>query len=77
MDAWMLGPRIGKASLRRMQFKSAEDGNVTMQIWLGKQMLGQRDKSEIDHGVTDTLAALMAQIDGRTPRIPGHVPGAA
>lgn len=34
----------GKASLRRMQWKSAEDGNVTMQIWLGKQNLGQSDK---------------------------------
>lgn len=33
----------GKASLRRMQFKSAESGNATMLIWLGKQYLGQRD----------------------------------
>lgn len=45
-------------------------------FWL-KNRRGWKDKSEIDHGVTDTLAALMAQIDGRTPRIPGHVPGAA
>jgi len=37
----------GKSSLRRNQWKSAQDGNVTMQIWLGKQMLGQRDKSEV------------------------------
>ena len=37
----------GKASLRRMQGKSAQDGNVTAQIWLGKQMLGQRDKHEL------------------------------
>ena len=34
----------GKMSLRRQQFKSAENGNVTMQIWLGKQYLGQTDK---------------------------------
>jgi hypothetical protein len=27
----------GKMSLRRQQFKTAESGNVTMQIWLGKQ----------------------------------------
>jgi len=38
----------GKSSLRRNQWKSAQDGNVTMQIWLGKQMLGQRDKSDVD-----------------------------
>lgn len=37
----------GKASLRRMQFKSATNGNVTMQIWLGKQYLGQSDKQEL------------------------------
>lgn len=36
----------GKMSLRRQQFRSAENGNVTMQIWLGKQWLGQTDKVE-------------------------------
>lgn len=37
----------GKASLRRMQWKAAEGGNPTMLVWLGKQVLGQRDKQEI------------------------------
>jgi hypothetical protein len=41
------GIESGKASLRRMQWKSAQDGNVTSQIWLGKQYLGQRDKNEL------------------------------
>lgn len=36
----------GKSSLRRMQWKAAENGNTTMLIWLGKQYLGQSDKSE-------------------------------
>jgi len=36
----------GKMSLRRMQWRTAEKGNATMQIWLGKQYLGQSDKSE-------------------------------
>lgn len=36
----------GKASLRRAQWKAAQDGNPTMLIWLGKQMLGQKDKVE-------------------------------
>jgi len=45
----------GRASLRRAQWKSAvgdkgTPGNITMQIWLGKQMLGQRDKQEIEQG---------------------------
>jgi hypothetical protein len=33
----------GKASLRRAQWKAAQDGNPTMLVWLGKQMLGQKD----------------------------------
>lgn len=37
----------GKVSLRRAQWKLAQDGNPTMLIWLGKQMLGQKDKQEL------------------------------
>lgn len=37
------GLESARSSLRRWQFKAAANGNVTMQIWLGKQMLGQRD----------------------------------
>lgn len=37
------GIRSGKMSLRRLQWKSAEKGNVTMLIYLGKQYLGQRE----------------------------------
>lgn len=36
----------GRASLRRSQWKLAQDGNPTMLVWLGKQVLGQRDKHE-------------------------------
>ena len=38
----------GKVSLRRMQWQSAERGNVTMQIFLGKQYLGQKDQQGIE-----------------------------
>jgi hypothetical protein len=37
------GAEGGRKSLRRMQFESANRGNVAMQIWLGKQYLGQSD----------------------------------
>jgi len=43
----------GKASLRRMQWKAAEAGNPTMLVWLGKNMLDQRDKVEQDHLSSD------------------------
>lgn len=37
----------GDELLRTAQFKNAMSGNVTMQIWLGKQRLNQADKQEI------------------------------
>ena len=37
----------GKMSLRRAQWKSAEGGNVSMQIWLGKQWLGQKEQHDV------------------------------
>lgn len=41
------GQGSGRVSLRRRQFKAANDGNATMLIWLGKQYLGQADKQEV------------------------------
>lgn len=37
----------GKAMLRVKQFQTAIEGNPTMQIFLGKQNLGQTEKSEL------------------------------
>ena len=47
----------GNMSLRRAQFKSAEGGNVSMQIWLGKQWLGQKEQQEIslDRSTDETI----------------------
>lgn len=48
------GPQIaewreaGKASLRRKQWEKAMDGNIVMLIWLGKQYLGQSDRTISD-----------------------------
>lgn len=41
--AWDRGMSNLKLSLRRQQVKLADTGNVTMLIWLGKNLLGQRD----------------------------------
>jgi len=41
------GQEEGKMSLRRIQWKLANNDNVTMAIWLGKQYLGQTDKQEL------------------------------
>jgi hypothetical protein len=38
---------VGKVSLRRAQHRNAvEHNNTAMQIWLGKQYLGQAEKTE-------------------------------
>ena len=37
-----------KPKLRRLQWRSAENGNASLLIWLGKQYLGQTDKQEIE-----------------------------
>lgn len=39
-----------KSHLRKAQWKSALDGNVTMQIWLGKNILGQSDQPVVGDG---------------------------
>ncbi len=45
-DTIKKGKDKGKMSLRRLQWEKAQTGNTTMLIWLGKQILGQRDKIE-------------------------------
>jgi hypothetical protein len=59
--------------LRQLQWESATHGNITMQIWLGKQRLDQRDKQEIiqQH---DPLADLLAEFKKAHER--GYVPPA-
>lgn len=43
-----------KMSLRRKQLSMANKGNCTMLIWLGKQLLGQREpKHELELGGRD------------------------
>lgn len=37
------GKARGRVKLRRAQYEKALEGNPTMLIWLGKQMLGQTD----------------------------------
>lgn len=36
----------GKCSIRRAQYKKALEGNPAMLIWMGKQVLGQREQLE-------------------------------
>jgi len=44
-----------------MQWEAAKKGNVTMMIWLGKQLLGQRDQME--HSGPDGGPVSIARIE--------------
>ena len=46
-----------------MQWQAAENGNPTMLIWLGKQMLDQKDKVE-NSGTMDTNTRLIVELVG-------------
>lgn len=41
------GKERGRAKLRKMQWDTAEAGNPALLIWLGKQILNQKDKQEL------------------------------
>lgn len=45
-DAVKRGEQLRNGSLRRKQFQMAMKGNATMLIWLGKQLLDQKEKVE-------------------------------
>jgi hypothetical protein len=47
--AYQRGQELGKASIRRMQFMTAKT-QYPMQIWLGKQYLGQADRVDAPKG---------------------------
>jgi hypothetical protein len=49
-QAYEEGKAEGRVSLRRQQYQAANAGNITMQIWLGKQFLGQTDKADLSSG---------------------------
>jgi len=48
-EAMERGRAKGRISVRRHQMKLLEAGNATMSVWLGKQLLGQRDVITAEH----------------------------
>ena len=65
IQAYNAGLDSGRVSLRKMQFKSALEGNSSLLIWLGKNILKQRDNVDIEHsgGITTDYSKLtLAQL---------------
>lgn len=73
------GPAIKKGrdelrmSLRRRQVMVAEKGNVTMLIWLGKQLLGQKDKVEATPAEQDATQLTYSEMIAHAAKHAGKV----
>lgn len=61
-EAFERGRSKGKITVRRYQIKLLRAGNATMGIWLGKQLLGQRDVQEIEVGPKSESAQNLAAL---------------
>ena len=59
-----------KYNLRKLQNTAAKKGNPALLIFLGKNVLGQQDKVEQIHGVTDALSDLMKEISTNGSGLP-------
>lgn len=64
-EAFDNGKEAGRASLRRQQWKLAESGHATMQIWLGKQYLGQQDKQAVEYSGDEAFQAIWRGLSAR------------
>lgn len=60
----------GKISLRRKQLQVAMDGSVPMLIWLGKQLLGQKDSAMVNNTILNRNSQICK--DGSFPGFPGE-----
>lgn len=60
------GKAEGRQKLRLMQWAAAAKGNVTMLIWLGKQILSQSDQPPPDEDADETYTPPDSMVDDRT-----------
>src|SRR3982074_2357512 len=56
------GKAKGRISVRRMQMKLLEQGNATMGVWLGKNILGQTDEVRHEISVAAHLSVIMPRV---------------
>lgn len=67
---YKMGIDNGKMSIRRAQFESAvKKGSVPMQIWLGKQYLGQRDNVISEEEISVKVVELLSKIEDEATNV--------
>lgn len=74
-DVYDRGFAQARSSLRREQWKAAHSGNATMLIWLGKQMLGQRDFKD-DPAKTQDAEMTPQELDAKIHKLLSQQPEA-
>lgn len=52
----------GKSNLKFSQYKNALEGNTSIQIWLGKNWLGQKDEPKVEKDFDGNLAILLEML---------------
>lgn len=63
------GIEQGKTSLRRHLWKLVENGNLGATIFLAKNLLGYRDKFDIDHSNTDGTLTRKYDLSSLSPEM--------
>lgn len=64
-EAFDAGKGMGTMSLRRAQFAAALKGNATMLIFLGKNLLGQKDQNELAVSGSLDVGGAKARLDAK------------
>src|ERR1700686_2341241 len=65
------GKAKGRISVRRMQMRLLENGNATMGVWLGKNILGQTD--EVHHQFDGLRAFVSIGLPSLPPEPPKEI----
>jgi hypothetical protein len=63
------GKAKGRVSIRRLQMRLLEQGNATMGVWLGKNILGQVDeiRHDINGSITNYLSVILPRAEQTAP----------
>ena len=70
------GREAGKLSLRHKQFQMAlEQDSVSMAIWLGKQYLGQSDKTQTENNVNLQVLKSIMDLEEESPQLSNNTNG--
>lgn len=62
-EGWDSGQHTGRVSFRRLQLAAAAGGNAAMMIFLGKNLLGQKDNAALQVNTTDGGTDKQAAVD--------------